>query len=162
MGKNKKPPNLQAPNRKESPALQAPRKKGGVKPSSSVLSGGDTSDQRISWRFGKADFDGRWGFAKVKAEQWPEIMAKVAHCESMTVTELRASRDLFKTYDLPSSIIAEAADRLAELNLDDLTQIHRIRFTGKQRLYGLLRENIFYVIWWDPLHEICPSKLKNT
>ncbi len=34
--------------------------------------------------------------------------------------------------------------------------------SGERWLYGFLHDNVFHVIWWDPHHEIFPSKLKKT
>ncbi|MDQ1010386.1 hypothetical protein QFZ82_004871 [Streptomyces sp. V4I23] len=51
--------------------------------------------------------------------------------------------------------------RLDELGFGDRTEIQRLRFTGKQRLYGFLVGNVF-VLWWDPEHEVYPSPLKHT
>ncbi|MFJ7095892.1 hypothetical protein ACIQWL_37575 [Streptomyces mirabilis] len=45
---------------------------------------------------------------------------------------------------------------------DDMTKIQRLELTGLQRLYGFLEGNVFHVVWWDPLHQAYPSKLKNT
>lgn len=161
MGKSKQRPDRQAPRLKEQPALRAPRKKGGVVASSSALPDANTSDQRICWRFKHVDLDGRWGFDKITSAHWLEIQAKMADCESMTIRELATSRRLFKEYEL-SAIVADAVKRLDELQLGDLTKIHRLEFTGVKRLYGVLMGNVFHVIWWDPLHEICPSPLKHT
>ncbi|MEU2128489.1 hypothetical protein [Streptomyces sp. NPDC018352] len=52
--------------------------------------------------------------------------------------------------------------RLTAIGFDDALKIQRLRFTGTQRLYGFLNGNIFHVLWWDPLHEVYPSKLKHT
>lgn len=89
-------------------------------------------------------------------------MAKMAHCETMKVSELTVTRRLFKDYDVPGPLAGEAVRRLTELQLVDLTKIHRLEFTGTQRLYGVLRDNVFHVIWWDPDHKICPTSKRNT
>lgn len=91
-----------------------------------------------------------------------EVLRKLADCESMTVSELRGSWRLFKEYDLPGGLCKEALDRLTVMRRDDMTAIQRLEFTGLQRLYGFLEGNIFHVVWWDPRHEVYPSKLKNT
>lgn len=36
------------------------------------------------------------------------------------------------------------------------------RITAKERVWGLLVEDVFYLLWWDPEHEVCPSHLKHT
>lgn len=61
-----------------------------------------------------------------------------------------------------SSIIPEAQRRLMELQLDDTDQLWRFRFDGETRLWGLRDGSCFLVLWWDPEHKVCPSKLKHT
>jgi len=61
-----------------------------------------------------------------------------------------------------SKIIKEAQKRLAELKLDDTDDLFSIRFSGRERLWGIRSRNLFQVLWWDPEHKICPSALKHT
>lgn len=58
----------------------------------------------------------------------------------------------------PGTIVKEARDRLIELKKDDLEEfIFRFRISGKQRLYGFRLDDIFYCVWFDRSHKICPS-----
>ncbi|HMH92267.1 MAG TPA: hypothetical protein VK586_14425 [Streptosporangiaceae bacterium] len=43
-----------------------------------------------------------------------------------------------------------------------MTKISVIRFAGEPRLYGFRDRNVFHVVWWDPRHEIWPSRKKHT
>ncbi|MEV5686564.1 hypothetical protein AB0L68_25685 [Streptomyces sp. NPDC052164] len=52
--------------------------------------------------------------------------------------------------------------RPAVIGFGDATRIQRLEFTGTQRLYGFPVGNVFHVLWWDPSHEVYPSKLKPT
>jgi|SRR5689334_19330 len=128
----------------------------------SLLPGAATSDERLCWRFEHVDHEGRWGFCAMDPAVWPEVMKKMTECESMTVRELRNTWRLFKEYDLPGGLCREAWDRLVAMKRDDQTKIQRLEFTGTQRLYGFLEGNIFHVVWWDPNHEVYPSRLRNT
>jgi hypothetical protein len=129
---------------------------------SSLLPGADSSGDRLCWRFTHVDHDSRWGFDGMEPAVLCEVLRKLADCESMTVAELRNSWRLFKDYDLPGGLCKDALDRLTTMRRDDMTKIQRLEFTGLQRLYGFLEGNIFHVVWWDPQHEVYPSKLKNT
>ncbi len=56
-----------------------------------------------------------------------------------------------------------AKRRLSERNLEDLDEIVRIRVSAKQRLYALREsDHVFSLLWWDPDHEIYPTKPKRT
>lgn len=129
---------------------------------SSLLPGADNSNDRLCWRFTHVDHEGPWGFDKVEPPVLCEILQKLADCESMTLNELRNSRRLFKEYDVPGGLCAEAINRLEAMGRDDQTKIQRLEFKGTWRLYGLLEGNVFHVVWWDPNHEVYPSRLRNT
>jgi len=48
-----------------------------------------------------------------------------------------------------------ALERLTEINLDDAESFFRLRCNGSQRLWGIRKDDTFYVLWWDPYHQIC-------
>ncbi|MFG3349485.1 hypothetical protein ACGF1Z_31060 [Streptomyces sp. NPDC048018] len=129
---------------------------------SNLLPGGQDSSDRVSWRFTHVDHESRWGFNRMEASVLCEVLTKLAGCESMTLNELRTSRRLFKEYELPSGLCKEALDRLAATGRDDQSRIHRLQFTGTQRLYGFLQGSVFHVVWWDPDHEVYPTSPRNT
>lgn len=129
---------------------------------SSLLPASTTSAERLCWRFTHVDHDSRWGFSAMQPDVLCEILKKLAYCESMTVAELRNTRRFFKEYDLPGGLCKEALDRLAHMGREDMTAIQRLEFTGTQRLYGFLEGNVFHVVWWDPDHEVYPSRKKHT
>lgn len=126
------------------------------------LPGSDNSHERLAWRFTHADHEGRWRFCDLQGDELRDVLQKMSHLESMTVGEVRATRKLFKEYELPGGLIDEAIQRLVDMGRDDMTAIHRLEFTGTQRLYGFLHSNVFHVVWWDPKHEIWPSKKRHT
>lgn len=129
---------------------------------SSLLPGASSSGERLCWRFTHVDHEGPWGFDSMDPAVLCEVLRKLADCESMTVAELRNTRRLFKEYDLPGGLRKEALERLTAMRRDDMTKIQRLEFTGLQRLYGFLDGNVFHVVWWDPLHQVYESKLRNT
>lgn len=55
-----------------------------------------------------------------------------------------------------SSLIPEAQKRWADLKLEEYDRVFSLRLTGKHRLYGILLDGVFQVIWYDPNHEIYP------
>lgn len=127
-----------------------------------LLPAAETSDERLCWRFTHVDHGSRWDFRSVEPDLLCEILVKLAHCESMTLNEVRNTRKFLVEYDLPGKLCKEALDRLAVMRRDDMTKIHRLDFKGKQRLYGFLEGNVFNVVWWDPEHEIWPWVPRNT
>ena len=151
-GKQKRPPTPSTV-----PKLKNP-------PTVSGLPGSSNSAERICWRFEHVDHDGPWGFREVSAEQLCHILEKLRDFEKMTVNELfRRGGEPGKSYEISGLPTREARERLDALRLADQTQISRLRLTGERRLYGFLDdENVFHVVFWDPEHEIWPSRKKHT
>ncbi len=62
-----------------------------------------------------------------------------------------------------SRIIKSAQKRLEDLGHDDENSLASFHINGQQRLWAIRRsKNQFYLLWWDPDHEICPSRRKHT
>ena len=60
------------------------------------------------------------------------------------------------------SLCKEAQNRLIELRFDDLDELWEFRLSGKERIWGTRFGAVIDLIWWDPNHEVCPSKKKHT
>ena len=53
--------------------------------------------------------------------------------------------------------IRNARKRLVKIKLDDHDELFHFILSGEKRLWGFRESNYFYIIWWDPYHEICPT-----
>jgi hypothetical protein len=116
----------------------------------------ETSNERICWRFKYADHDGPWCFHEVGSGELCRVLNQLTSFESMTVAEAfsgRPGKD-YNVEDIPNQL---ARGRLAALGIADITKISRFRLSGAERLYGVRQQNVFYVVWWDPHHQIWPS-----
>lgn len=71
--------------------------------------------------------------------------------------ELASRSKRHKSYPT-AAICSEAYARLRTLNLDDQERIFRFRMTGPHRLYGFRFGHVFKTVWFDPTHQIYPSK----
>lgn len=112
------------------------------------------------WQIGVMDLDGRWGWRSVEPDAFFEdILPKIQNFESMKWPDiLNRKNHEIKVED----ITVEAQKRLAELKLDDFENLVSLRLTGPKRIWGIKIGNIFKILWWDPAHEVYPSKLKHT
>ncbi|HJQ01144.1 MAG TPA: hypothetical protein VJ851_06065 [Jatrophihabitans sp.] len=52
----------------------------------------------------------------------------------------------------------DAQRRAQERYPDDHDRIHSLHLTGAKRLWGIQNQNEFSVIWWDPDHDVWPTK----
>lgn len=93
-----------------------------------------------------------------------DLLMKLKEYEKKTVEELLSrSFRLFETYDDFSKCPNQAAvNRLGAIYEKDGDSIARFRLSGRKRLYGFLIDNQFHIVWWDPEHQIWPSKKKHT
>jgi len=57
-----------------------------------------------------------------------------------------------------SSPNRDAQRRAQEYYADDHERIASLRVSGPKRLWGLRFEHEFSIIWWDPAHEVWPTK----
>jgi hypothetical protein len=103
-----------------------------------------------------------YGAARLTVEDFRLIHSKLGDYETQTVGEIWGSTDNgCKQYDLDDAH-ANIITRLRDIEKDDETALHTLRLTGAFRVYGVLRENVFHVLWLDPQHEMWPSQKKGT
>ncbi|MEU6129142.1 hypothetical protein ABZ805_08205 [Saccharopolyspora sp. NPDC047091] len=109
----------------------------------------------------KVDLNGSWCLTRITPEDHKTLLRSISAFESMTVNEVIHSHQ--RSQDYPLGDLAKPAwERLVELGLDDRDVIHRLRITGERRLFGFVENNRFYALWWDPRHEVVPSRKKHT
>jgi hypothetical protein len=115
-------------------------------------------------QFGQFDCEGPWCISKITSADHVTLLNRIRSFESMTMAEcFSTSGDPGKDYSLEDLPNDEATQRLVDLGWDDQDRISRLNIGGKLRLYGFRRgTERFYALWWDPNHEIWPSKLRNT
>ena len=118
--------------------------------------------EKVAWRFGWMDHDGIWSWNQVDAAKHLEIQQKLGHWEDKTWAQILSEDPSAQHTVEVSALIKEAQNRLVEKKLEDCDTLFRFRLTGTERLWGARMENIFYLLWWDPDHEVCPSVKKHT
>lgn len=118
--------------------------------------------RRLVWRFSDVDARGPWPPAEIGSQALGELLKKMANYESMTIGEIFGAGSehgkRYAVHTLPFGV----RKRLSEIERDDETEIARLRCGGQPRLYGFLREHVFYVVWWDAKHKVYPSNKKHT
>jgi hypothetical protein len=112
-----------------------------------------------------ADIVGSWSWGQVR--RWDRdiwdgtIFPHVSSYKTKTWAEIESEtsgrRRRNKAYDV-SAICVEARRRLAEIQLEDLDEVFRFRIGALPRLYGFRIAEVFFILWWDPAHKICPVK----
>lgn len=126
------------------------------------LHGDEINQRRLVWRLGFHDDDGDWALSSASRNQMVNLLDKLVSYESMKVGEIFSpDSEHGKAYEV-ASMPPHAQERLREIGHDDEDKLHRLRCSGVARLYGIMRENVFHILWWDPEHQVWPSAKRNT
>lgn len=151
------------PQRKEPPAPNA----GPVKPRPRCLQGidGGPDSAHPVWRLALLDLDhdGDWSWG-VDEGVLRKILTFLREMEHLTWTEVRAQltggrRRGPKHKFIPAAhLCSQAQRRLLELQLDEFEELFRFRLGNMHRLWGVIHQDVFYPVWWDPDHKVCPSR----
>lgn len=91
-----------------------------------------------------------------------QVLPKLTDFESMTwnliVQATHGRRNKTKHHNVRiEKLCTKARQRLDELNLCTYSELYSLRLSGKERIWGIRKGHNFHIIWYDPLHEVCPS-----
>ena len=113
------------------------------------------------WRFGLIDFHGSYGWECVNdIETFKYIHDKLTNFELMKWSQIKQNKN--NHYVRIERFSKAAKKRLKELEYDDIDQLFSLRLNEENRIWGKLTNEIYYIIWWDAKHGVCPSKKKHT
>ena len=119
----------------------------------------DLSNKLFIWNTEKVDLDSEYGWNKATIGiVLQKIIPKLQHFGSMTWEDVKKTGSHFIDLDKCSK---EAEDRLGEIELE-VEQLFSLRIDGEKRIFGWRQASVFYVLWWDPEHKVCPSQKKGT
>lgn len=113
---------------------------------------------RPVWRVGRLEMVDPYGWHVLDAAGVARVRERLKNFEAMTWMEIlvagRKQNHKIKVEDL----CADAQARLQELELDQIPELISLRVTARERIFGILQENVLDLLWWDPEHAVCPSK----
>jgi hypothetical protein len=114
-------------------------------------------DRELRFRFDRVDIGSEWCLTDISKDDHAELIAFMAEMETKKVKEL-IPRPCKHADVAADSQNPTAQKRARERFSDDHDAIHEFRISGAKRLWGLLYDNEFSIIWWDPNHVVFPSK----
>lgn len=120
---------------------------------------GDTNRETPVWSIIIFDHESEWGRERCQEGDsiWVHIFDGLKKYEQMTWGAIYGDKK--RNHDCSiDGIIKKARDRLKELKLDDVDSLFRFRLSGKRRVWGIRDGRVFKLLWWDPDHEVYPSK----
>jgi hypothetical protein len=148
------------PEPKKQPALGSIRVSPEKRPT--VEATVDYFELRPAWRLSRLETTGPFGWHWLEPTQIEFLRARLASFEALSWKEILV-RDKDHNHFIELSRLSKPArDRLQELQLDDIDALLSLRIRSRERVFGTLNQGIFYVLWWDPDHAVCPSPKKHT
>jgi hypothetical protein len=115
-----------------------------------------------SWSFAKVDFEGPWGCGPADGAALDGILRRLRDFETMTWAEMQRGKHRSAKEIPVAHLCARAQARLAAIGHDDVDGLWELHLAGKPRLWGIRAESIFFVVWFDLDHEVCPSHFRPT
>ena len=115
------------------------------------------------WSFKSLDNNyGKWGFIHAD-DLFGDVISKLKDNEGMTWAQIMSasggrSQGTNSHYENVSDLIPEAQKRWSELHLEEYDQVFSLRLTNLHRLYGILQDGVFRIVWFDQKHEIYKTK----
>lgn len=118
-----------------------------------------TVENRPSWRFSTVDRAGPFAWPKGSEEE-AVIVDKLHSFDSMRWEDIQGKQH---HYLAPSSLSKEAKNRLEEIQLDDeVENLFSFHLQGQPRIVCIKHNSLAKLLWYDPLHQVAPSKKKHT
>ena len=121
-------------------------------------------DITIKFSFRCYDDTGRYCLSKWEKDDVSLALQRLKEINCKTYNELHQSRFAFSFHPVNWATTTEK-DGYSDNFLKDMEPF-QIAILGvnnqKARMYGALKENTFYIVWFDLEHKITPSALKHT
>lgn len=112
---------------------------------------------RPSWRVGLLELVDPYGWHALVPAKIEHVRGKLAQFESMTWAQILIQGKHWNHLVSIDKICAPARGRLQELGQDDIDEVVSLRLSNLERVWGIQESNVLKLLWWDPLHQICPS-----
>jgi len=114
------------------------------------------------WRIQKLQLVDPYGWHDLTADQLAHIRVKLAEFEAKDWNQIFVmERQHNHTIEVASFDCPQAREWMRR-NMPAEDVLWTLRLTGKERIWGILRDGIFHLLFWDPEHRIKLSPKKGT
>ncbi|MFM9414125.1 hypothetical protein ACKQTC_07070 [Peptococcus simiae] len=116
---------------------------------------------RPVWSFSQCDTrHERWAFDHSRINE--VLFEKMQNFENQTWHEIKVKGKRNNHHVQINQLCKEAQKRLSELHKEDYDALFSLRLSGRERLWGIIQDGVFMILWYDKEHEVCPSHLSHT
>lgn len=150
------------PNQKKTPRAVEPATSRKRIPDNVGIEDDEPWHRQPVWRFGYLDSEAPSAASTLSVKDYATFHAALASFELQKCSEIWGNpSNGCKKYDVATAH-ENITSRLTAIERDDETALHTLRVTGAFRVYGIMRQNVYHVLWIDRDHEMWPAPLKNT
>lgn len=150
-----------APRRPKTTAQPIGRGRAQPKTVAAGLTTIDTGKPTVSFHYADRGYSGEWKW--VEGEEADELVTFLCDISTSTWSEIRnqltGGRNRHRKHHEQElgSLCSAAQQRIRDLCLDQVIEdAFRFRLGGEKRLWGFIRNDVFYVLWWDARHKVYP------
>lgn len=88
-----------------------------------------------------------------------DVITRMKSFESMTWGQIEGRDSHWIGAD---EISRDARDCLEQDWQGGAEKVFSLRINGPTRVFGIIEERVFYILWFDPNHQVCPAPKKHT
>lgn len=154
-----------------SPQAATPKRKGGRKRVAAAMSrpSGSLANQQFVWSaklLKNSDAGAQWSW-QLSHSQTIEALLFLEEMQRLTWADIQGQRSGGRAkhhYQPIDSLCAQAQTYLSALMADDvdIESVFRFRVNSKTRLWGIVEDGVFKMLWYDPEHTVYPVSKKRT
>ena len=97
-----------------------------------------------------------FGWHEVDSSKAADIRSKLGHFEKRTWNEILV-KSKKQNHSIPvDALCGQAQKRIRELKLVS-DEVVSLRLSAKERVVGIMQDDVLLILWWDPDHSVCPS-----
>jgi hypothetical protein len=121
----------------------------------------DFNAMRPAWRLAQIDLicpDDWKDNHKLDAPTLDRIKQRLSNFETMPWKESISKH----SHPIEVAKLCKGARERLDKRQIDATLLVSLRCTQTERIWGIRRENVLSLMWWDPNHQVYPVEKKNT
>lgn len=116
-----------------------------------------------SWAFSRLDMSGcQWSWEHLDRETLMQVIDRLKAHESTPWKQVLQEKDgngrrINGSIEVTHpKIDPDAKARLTTLGLGDFDAIYKFRVDGPGRVWGVRKDSVLHIVWWDPEHKVYP------
>lgn len=125
-----------------------------------VVTEGSFNDRHPSWRIEKLQLVDPYGWHELTGPQVKYLHAKLAEYERKDWNQILVTEKKWNHAVPVDGFKCPKARQWMRRNMPDQEELWSLRLSGAERVWGVYREGIFHLIWWDPQHLVWDTPKK--